>query len=183
MSYVETWKYCFQNQWYDFLLVDNSLVQFRIYSLRPLKVSYAFLDCPFGGTTYEDFIQTQLELDVNDVGDSFRQEYADYLLTCPPKPAWTPIRYDYDSDAYMPGIHPASHMHFGYGNGIRVATLRILKPLSFVLFVVRQCYGQAWRDLNDHENMTYWCRNIRDSLDLVDRAFMDAIDQREMFFH
>ena len=55
--------------------------------------------------------------------------------------------------------------------------------MHLLLFIVRQIYAHAWRTLHDHEDMTHWCRNISESLNEIDQAFMTEIDKREMVLH
>lgn len=180
LSYVDVWKNCFSNQFYDFLLSDRSFIQFRADSFRPLKVSYAYYECPFQGLSYAEFIEKELELSLDDVGDFFHEEYEDYLLSCGPKETVTPIRYDYDPERYMEGLHPASHIHFGHGSNIRVGTKRILRPLSFLLFVIRQCYSQSWKTCLALNDASTWCKNVRDALDEIDARFLNTADYSEM---
>jgi hypothetical protein len=180
LSYVEVWTKCFSNQYYDFMLSDRSLIQFRVESFRPLKASYVYYECPFKGLSYAEFIEDELELSVEEAGDLFREEFDDYLLTCGLKETVTPIRYDYDPEQYLEGLHPASHIHFGYGNGIRVGTKNVLRPLSFVLFIMRQCYSQSWKLTHTMSEASTWCNNVRDGLEKVDEKFANALDIREM---
>lgn len=46
LNYLETWKLCVQRQYYNFQLIDNSLMQFQVESYTPLELRYAFYECP-----------------------------------------------------------------------------------------------------------------------------------------
>ena len=180
LSYLQVWRTCYAEQYYDFLLADNSVIQLRATSFQPLRVSYAYYECPFDAPSYADFVESEVSVSAFEAGDEFREEYENFLLACPPKAAITPIRYDYDPDRYTEGIHPASHFHLGHANSVRIATHRILRPLSFLLFVLRQRYPIHWPNLLAQREAPVWCRNIRDALDSVEDAYIHPNDMFEM---
>lgn len=174
LSYIEIWETCIAHQYYDFQLTDNSLIQFR-------KNSYVYYECPYNSLSYPEFLHEHLETTLYEVGDEFKYEYEDYLSGCEKKESVTPIRYDYDPDRYEQGRHPASHIHFGHNNHIRLATTKILKPLSFFLLIIRQCYPELWiTKLLKLPETKIWCKNIREQLDNVNEKFWNPFDEWEM---
>lgn len=179
MSYVDIWKECLKNQYYDFQLNDNSLIQFRAICYNPPLVTYSFYECPYHCLSYADFLNEK-GLDIVEVGSNFIPQYEEYLLNCDLKEAVTPIRYDFYPNHYQEGIHPASHVHFGHINNVRVATKKILKPVSFLLLVIRQYYPNDWIILLSNQNARGWCRNIRTNLRDVDVSFWNRNDKNEM---
>ena len=179
LSYDEIWESYIRNQFHHFSLRDYSLLEFRVDSYQPLKMSYVYLECPFIGQSYSEFLDTEGVV-ADDGDDSYWEFYEDYLANTPHKSSVTPIRYDYDVKNYEPGLHPASHIHFGYGNEIRIATNRILRPLSFVLFIIRQRYKSEWRELVGIDKMKIVCKNVRESLDNVDSQYFKSLDDWEM---
>jgi hypothetical protein len=179
LTYVEVWKTCVNESFYDFQLSDNSLLQFRVPSFEPLETSYAYYECPLQCQTYSDFL-SELGFAYEDVHDELRTEYEDYVSTCELKDTVTPIRYDFSPDLYRAGLHPASHVHFGHNSPIRVATHKILYPLSFVLFVLRQCYPAVWQTFWGYADADTLCRNVRESLADIPTEFWDPWDNCEM---
>lgn len=103
------------------------------------------------------------------------------MQTCSQKESVTPIRYDYRPQHYEEGRHPASHVHFGHMNNIRLATERVLeRPLSFFLLVIRQYYPDDWVNLLQHAEAGNWCKNVRDDLGNVSTEYWRPLDQLEM---
>ena len=180
MPYAQVWEDCYRNQFYDISLVDGALLQFRAPSFRPLSIGYSFYECPYLTVAYEDFLKEVLDATYEDVGDEFRREYEDYVLGLPKKDAVTPIRYDYDPPRYIPGVHPASHIHFGAASRVRVSARRLLSPLSFTLFIVRHCYPESWSRFIVTRHAPRWCQYVRDMLDPVDAAFISPLDAWHM---
>jgi len=181
-SYRETWETCFREQWYDFLLTDNALLQFRANFDLPC-LNYVYYESPRQGPTYEDFLVSECGFNpeaLPAIGDTFRQEYETSLVTAGWKEGFAPFRYDYNPDQYVPGRHPASHIHIGHANDVRIATRKVLKPLSFVLFVLRQQYLDAWMCLLRVSENSRLLRNVRTSLEDVNAAFHSDLDDCEM---
>lgn len=180
LTYLATWEKCYKERIYDFLLLDDSLIQLRGTSFSPLNVSYAYYECPYKATaSVDDYMQQERLLRECDVDEyELLREYE--FLRPEIKDAVTPLRYDYSPDQYESGIHPASHVHFGHGSRIRVGTRRILRPLSFALLVIRQCYPDEWREVINQATAHTLCRNVSESLDEVDSAFRQKADTWEL---
>jgi hypothetical protein len=179
LTYTDTWKLCFGEQYYDFMLKDYALLQYRVTGFKPLRVSFNYLECPFKAPTYTEFIEG-LALRLEDVGDELKEEYELELLSAPIKDTVTPIRYDFDPESYDEGLHPASHIHFGFGTNIRIGAHRVLHPLSFTLFIVRQCYGHKWKTFLTMPDAINWCRYIREHLEHIDERYLRPQDEHEM---
>ena len=179
-NYSEIWQFCFANQLYDFKLSDDSLIQFRANSFVPLDISYSYLECPFyKPISFEKFIEQEIMDADKDEFDLLR-EYDFYIATLKKKDVVIPIRYDYNPKLYKAGCHPASHIHFGHNNEIRLGTKKILKPLSFLFFIIRQCYPDIWIQFTHKEEAGNLCRDIRVSLDDIDDEFWNKLDDWEM---
>ncbi len=179
LTYADIWKKCYLEKIFDFLLTDYSVIQLRCINFKPLEVSYSFIECPYIPIfPLEEFIDQQM---ITDEESSEYDVIRDYELFLPElKESVTPIRYDYAPLLYNEGHHPASHIHFGYKNEIRVGTKNILKPLSFVLFIIRQHYPEKWRKFTLQNDAEQLCRNISQNLDLVDDEYWGLIDKWEM---
>jgi hypothetical protein len=130
--------------------------------------------------TFEDYL-LMADRQENTENDPIilRHEYE--LIEPTKKDAITPLRYDYNLDIYKEGIHPASHLHMGFNNNIRIATERILKPISFVLFILRQNYPNIWIGYISREYHNPILRNIRVTLDTVENDFRQRLDELQLF--
>ncbi|MFQ5978924.1 MAG: DUF2290 domain-containing protein [Candidatus Heimdallarchaeota archaeon] len=133
LDYPKLWEFFFKNAMYNYLLEDNSIV---IFINEDNTLSYSYYECPV------------IEEPMNGRG------FSDY------NPPVAPVRYDYDPQNYGQA-HPASHLHVGFKNNIRVGSDRILTPISFVLFIIRQYYPEEWLLLLENPRNNIWCRNIR----------------------
>jgi hypothetical protein len=95
----------------------------------------------------------------------------------------TPIRYDYKATDYTEGLHPASHVHFGFANEIRIGTRRIMNPISFVLLLIRQRYPDHWKQVLAVKAHQVLCSNVRDTIDEVNEAYWKELDLLEVALH
>jgi len=179
-GYVETWNKCFSDGLYHFLLNDLSLVQFRVDSYNPLKASYVYYECPYlPAVSFEDFLEG-LGVESGDEDESYYREEYDSAVVQQLKESYTPIRYDFDPICYVSGRHPASHIHFGHGNNIRVGTKMIMKPLSFILFILRQCYPDHWQQFWTRHEADLWAREVNINLDPINAKYYQDKDSWEM---
>jgi len=186
-SYREVYEICLRDYIYDFRLADQSLFLFvsgydNHHILHP---AFSYYECPQNIMDYKSFVEDALGMELNpeQLDDEFRIDYEDYVVSADFKRVVTPLRYDYDPKCYEAGSHPASHVHFGFSNEIRVATRRIMNPISFALFVVRQIYPFQWKLLRQQANATIWCRNVREHLDEVDDSYWENEDDMEAMLH
>lgn len=126
-DYKEIYDCAMRNKDYDFRLNDNSIMQFTIEKGNKnniIKMRYAFYKCP-----YLIFKKDE-------------QEYTDVFLK-----NYVSIRYDYDINKYKEVIHPISHLHIGNDNNLRIPIDKILEPLEFGIFIIRNIYQNEWRIL------------------------------------
>jgi hypothetical protein len=192
MTYRQVYEECVKEFAYDFRLVDQSLLLFIANgrNANDGSLSFSYYECPVEVMTYRDFVAMQLgvsaddaEDELSDWGDEFRADYEQYVTSVESKRIVTPIRYDYSALAYREGVHPASHVHFGFANEIRVGTRRIMNPVAFVLFVLRQRYPRVWERVFTVRSGRTWCRNVRDNASEVDAAFWNDRDHLELALH
>lgn len=180
LEYNQVWEKCYEEKIYDFRLIDNSFIQFRMNSIQPLLVNYSYYECPyFPQETLEEFVQQQININPESDKITLIREYE--LLSIPKrKECVTPIRYDYDPSTYIESLHPASHIHFGYNNQIRIGTKNILRPISFILFIIRQYYPEKWKEFNTFADAPVICRNVSIKLDKVSSEYQGKLDNWEM---
>jgi len=132
---------------YDILLIDQSIFQFS-YDLDDNEqiqvIRYAYYETPLDHPTYQEFL-IDIGLTYEECGESFYEDYEQVISESHLKNAVTPIRYDYDLPLYRKvNHHPASHIHIGHSNEIRIPMNYILTPLGFVAFIIRQIYRNNW---------------------------------------
>ncbi|MDE8754422.1 DUF2290 domain-containing protein [Pectobacterium polaris] len=142
LTYEKAWEKCTHNQWYNIQLEDGSLFVFKFNS-------YTYLMTPVKTLSYEEYLENfypeEEWQDAEEYKVMISQEYDNYIDThtknCPPMP----VRYDIDSIHYCAHSHPYCHFHFGSENEGRIATKKILTPLSFTAFILRSFYPKAWK--------------------------------------
>lgn len=182
LEYTEVWRRCYRDQLYNFMLMDFALIQFRNNQLTN-RVNFAFYETPFETITYQDFLVNEIGFppdELDQIGDSFRDEYEQALNDGDFRRGFTPLRYDYAPEAYNEGRHPAAHIHFGFDNNIRVCTAKLLRPMSFLLLILRQYYPDKWVEFTNLSRAPTTVRQIRDALDDVDPSYLRGRDHWEM---
>lgn len=173
---------CYREKLYDFLLIDFSLIQFR-YGPTSNAVSFAYLEAPVESIPYQDYLVNEIgfqDEELEEVGDLFRNDYELAMQDRQFKSTFTPIRYDYEPESYTQSRHPAAHVHFGFGNDIRVCTMKQLRPISFLFFVLRQCYPNSWLEFGSHSTTPTLVRQVRDALEDVAAEYLQERDHWEM---
>lgn len=183
-NYRETYEICFKEFIYDFRLNDQSLLLFLCegHGEHEGSLSYSYYDAPCNVMPYNEFVQIY---DSPEQVDDLKaiNLYDQYLATVGLSSNVTPLRYDYRARDYRSGIHPASHMHFGFNNDIRVGTNRILNPISFLLFILRQRYPNKWEEFLNMKESECWCRNIRHNVQTINASYWGTNDKLEMSLH
>lgn len=177
LQYREAWARCAREGWYDFLLIDQSLFQFR---LDGDYRSFGFLECPLTLLSFEDFAFDKLGSDWEVMESELREEYETYLSADLAEKSVTPVRYDYEPKLYRPGVHPAGHIHFGIGNQIRVCVTKLMNPMSFCLFIIRHFYPAKWEALISGDDGKLACREVRDNLTDVPKKYFGHLDHLEL---
>jgi len=181
LSYVEEYQSFLNESMFDFLLKDRALLQFK--HLSDDEVSYCYYQSPFDVPSYRDFLAESLGPDadaIQDVGDSFLDEYSLAIDTARLRKNLLVMRYDFDPKLYEHGVHPAAHVHFGQGNEIRLSVRRLMEPMSFALFVIRQLYPESWRKLLDWTDAPVLCRAVRENLEVVGAAYYQMRDKLQL---
>lgn len=160
-DYKKIYDCAMQNKDYDFRLKDNSIMQFTIKkdnNNNIIKMRYAFYKCP-----YLIFKEDE-------------QEYTDILLK-----NYVSIRYDYDIKEYEEVIHPISHLHIGNDNNVRIPVDKILDPLEFGIFIVRNIYKNEWRVLlNDNIKKNKYIRP-KNQLELLEEEFFTREEKKFLY--
>lgn len=178
MTYVEIWKACLNNRFYHCQLHDSSLMYFG-FTGEDL-FSLCFYQFPFDAATYSEFID-ELGFTYFEVGENLRDDYEDYLSTCKVRESISTIRYDINYDLYKEARHPVSHIHIGHENHIRIRTEKIMGPLSFLYFILRQQYPEKWI-LYSHDVEKYLLHNqMRNNLTVINGSYLSDWDKCELY--
>jgi hypothetical protein len=176
-DYLNQWRLANGSQWFHVLLEDHAIFQFQ----ASPSASYQYLECPLDVPTYREFVLASGRPFRDRHQTDLQEEYSLVLETAPLKAHVTPIRYDFDQHAYRPGIHPAAHLHIGYGNEIRIGLRREMTPLAFLLFVVRQRYPANWESLLDSSIGSQLESFIRKTLPPIAAKYFCDYDSRELY--
>jgi len=152
-DYIKLFNIILKNADYDFILTDDAVFQFSCSENGKLEngtIRYAYYPNPYECKSYEDFLIDNGE-NFKECGDLYREEYVQYVSECEIKQSITPIRYDYDYSLYIPGKHPASHLHIGLEENFRIPVSKMLTPVKFVVFVMKNIYFEHWNCGYDDE--------------------------------
>lgn len=140
----------------------------------------SYYEFPFEAFSYIEFLES-LEINYREAGDNFREEYDDYLTTCELKQSATPIRFDISYKEYIEALHPASHLHIGHDNNIRIRSEKILGPFSFFCFLLRQLYKEKWAKFISELTPQQINRFVRGDLDEVPEEYLSEMDKCDLF--
>lgn len=158
---------------YNLILVDGSIFQFEKYNNDDLR--YAFIQAPYNYMPFEDFLLTfmdaqdipTIQSELDELRCTFENDYEQFLSEQGINSKVIYFRYDVDGERYTPNIHSYAHLHVGHNNDIRIPCASILTPVSFVIFVVKQTYKEAWEKcLADEKikNKVLWFAQDRELL-------------------
>lgn len=153
--YFKTYKIGLENYDFDFLTNDQSFFQFEFKVNGDKKeIRYAFFQNPIDFVSYEDYVidlieQENLNETVEQIGLLFEDEYHQFLNEQENIANFVTFRYDFDQNNYQPVIHSVSHIHVGHQNNIRIPLNKVISPLKFVLFVIKNTYYNEWKNKID----------------------------------
>lgn len=147
LNYIDQWKISRENRWCHILLDDLSFFAFSEIGGKP---SFGYYPCPLDIDSLGSYLKERGIDPTKRNRMTHSEEYDMAVQTAALREFITPIRYDIDSAAYKKCIHPAAHLHIGWDNQVRIATRRILTPLAFILFIIRQTYPANWEQLLAH---------------------------------
>ncbi|WP_210459125.1 DUF2290 domain-containing protein [Pantoea ananatis] len=148
LSYEDAWKKCTYDGWFNIQLEDGSLIIFK-------QGSYTYLMTPVKTLSYEDYLAHYYPEDEWQQEEETKlvisQEYDNYIDTHTKNFPPMPVRFDIDHKHYCEHSHPYCHFHFGIENEGRVATKKLLTPLSFTAFILRTFYPKPWKVFSQSE--------------------------------
>lgn len=146
-------------------------------------ISMSYYGNPYEFMTLEDYIVEQHGEEYLFFQDdpSIVEEYQYSLFNSPRLESPVTFRYDFSPGQYASGRHPASHIHVGFSNQIRIGCEKILNPISFVAFVLRQQYPKVWKSRVLKSYISICKKSIRESLPSVPSSFLCHDDRLEMY--
>ena len=180
LRYSQEWDMYQSGSLFDILLADGALLQFKEQPNDKSVLSYSYLECPYVAKSYSEFVMEIFG--VADPDFKFWEEYESYVVQCEIRDSVTPVRYDYSPSLYREGIHPASHLHMGHRTEVRLSCKRVLRPLSFFLFILRQYYPVVWENgILCHRDANSLVRQVRDDIDAVHVKMFKSKDLWEQY--
>lgn len=159
--YKEIYDCAMKNKDYDFILKDNSIMQFTIekeIKQNIVKLRYAYYKCPY-------LIFGKNEMETTDI---FLENYVS-------------IRYDYDFYEYQETIHPISHFHIGNDNNLRIPANKIIEPLEFGIFIIRNIYVNDWKKLVNDVDIKNICVRSKEKLEEIDEEFFTNTESKFLY--
>lgn len=115
-DYDNIYKTAMKNNDFDFVLIDDSFIQFSAIKgeneLVDGKIRFAYFPNPRSYQTYHEFLEEN-GFSYDEVGDELAEVYEQYISEAKLKNFVTPIRYDYDYRSYDMTNHSVSHLHIG----------------------------------------------------------------------
>lgn len=168
---------------YDILLTDQSVLQFSYEEDQEGDINiirYAYYEVPNDAPTYTEFLGS-LGLSYEECGEDFFKDYEQVISESSLKNSVTPIRYDYDLPLYKKvEHHPASHLHIGHNNELRIPLAYILTPIGFIAFILRHIYRKEWLVALSNERFNSLYKSIKTCPDVPPDYF--KANEREDFY-
>lgn len=175
-NYIEAYRFGVEKLFYHILLFDESFIQFKF---SEKNIRYSYYECPFKYLSYEEYLKS-CGFDYEEVGESFRNEYDQFILETDMKNYILPIRYEYSEIEYTPGLHPSSHVHFGVDTDVRIPVSTKITPLVFTLFVLKHCYYKEWKRIYTDIYFNKILSKSKKQCTSIENDYFKAVDQLEL---
>jgi len=146
---VETYKCAIKNGDYDFLLNDESILQFQKNSD---DLRYAFIQNPYNFISKDEYVtliytaedlEELSEFSIEEMVDE--NEYEQFLNEQSLNSVSNYFRYDCSPAGYRPLVHSHSHFHIGMNENVRIASSKMITPLKFTKFCIKNTYYENWK--------------------------------------
>lgn len=181
-DYSNLYSIARKNHDYDILLDDQSIIQFTYEKENTTitHIRYAYFESPKIIVPYEEFLE-MMELDYEECGDAFFEEYEQFRNEAQSKSVVNPIRYDYDRGQYRGLIHPTSHFHIGHDNEIRIPAAMMVSPLGFTSFIIRQVYYRRWEESLKDQRFYDAYLKLKTHCLVLDEELFSKLEQTDFF--
>lgn len=183
-DYILTYKTAMEQKDYDFVLKDDSFFQFTYSNDKYRNLRFAYYENPYNYYSYSDFLNFELELSYEECGDIFLADYEQYVSEAKMKNTVIPFRYDFDGDVkkYKELIHTGSHIHIGHNNEIRFPTKKLLTPLGFSIFVLRNKYPLEYENALKDVDLRCKILKEKESFKECDDVLFNDNDETQLYF-
>lgn len=165
---------------YTFQLKDGSLFQFS-FNQTPLILNYCYIPFPYEVITYEEYLGL-LGFDFEEVGEGLREEYNQEISSANLKSNLLLIRYDYSEKEYTEKIHSVSHIHLGF-NDVRITSEKIINPVTFFMFVLKQMYLPLWKSLIRNSVFCAYYEKYKNSCNNIPSSYFTHSDKQELYLN
>lgn len=138
---------------YDIILKDDSIFQFKYDND---EIRYAFIQNPITFITKEEYLEHYfhkedlLEMDEIELDELLKGisdfEYEQFLNEQELNITANIIRYDASNLGYTPLLHSFSHIHIGNNQDLRIPLDKIITPLKFSKFCIKNSFYPLWKN-------------------------------------
>ena len=133
-DYADAYRVMKRNRDFNVSLADGGLLQvhYLLHGDEVLKHRLAFFPSP-------DFSAYQNEPELYENNVIYSEALERGVVA-------TPIRFDFDKEAFEEDVHPVCHLTIGQYKNCRVPVASAISPFRFVEFVMGAFYNTAFRD-------------------------------------
>jgi hypothetical protein len=137
IPYVEAYQALRDNRSYNIKFIDGGIVQmlYRFKGGELEKHRLAFFPAP-------DLLEYQNNSDVYESDEMYGDVIHRNVVT-------TPIRFDFDREAFIDYDHPVSHLTIGQYKNCRIPVSGALSPFFFLNFILRAFYNTPFKKFCD----------------------------------
>ena len=155
-DYIETYNDAIEYFDYDFLLIDNSILQFKLEEREGFNyLRYNYIQNPQEFVSFEQYMSETFPEWQDQEDSEFIEDYEQFLSSQIINSKSIEIRYDFDIAGYKPLFHSVSHIHVGRAKNLRIPLERVLTPKAFTYFVIKNTYEAEWRVYCDEDSNYY----------------------------
>lgn len=122
---------------YNLLLIDGALVQIQYTFKNDIVTKHrlAFLPSP-------DLTEYQNDPDLYELDINYTENLDNRIVP-------TPIRFDFDQQAFISLIHPMSHLTIGQYKNCRIPVKSAISPFRFFEFILGSFYNTAFNNYRE----------------------------------
>ncbi|MFJ5445088.1 DUF2290 domain-containing protein [Methylobacillus methanolivorans] len=131
---------------FNFNLQDYSYFQFSFNGPEDLR--YAFYPSPFGPGDHAEIKDLTIGFEEGLID---QEEFEFALQGLKNNYARPLLRYEYNSNQYKSGCHPASHLHLGTFGEDRWTIHKKLTPYVFALIIAKHYFGEHWEAITEFD--------------------------------
>jgi hypothetical protein len=157
-TYQQIYLRAVSRSYYNVLLWDYSLFQFSWTTNESWRLAYLpnpwIAGVPGAAERVADWEALESLGAIDD------EEVSGLISELPYYASIPPIRFEYAVRQYKELCHPAAHLHIGRHTENRWPVARLLNPLTFVMFIIKMYYSEAWGPLS-----SFYGREVENCLD------------------